>query len=219
MVKNVIAYFDGFNYYEGLRKKGWRKYYWQDIVSFVELFLRPYQELRVVRYFSAIQKDINKAERQDKFFQANKTNPKFHLILGEFRQRIRWRDIKFEGKKIGHPIKFWEEKKSDVALASYMIRDVVLNECDTIFLFSADSDITPAIEIIKEITRSKMTIKIIVFFPPENFSSDLKKIANGVHLLQNHEYKFKISQFPDEVILNDGYILSIPEKWKKYRGK
>lgn len=89
MSKKVIAYFDGFNYYEGLRKKGWRKYYWQDFVKFVELFLRPYQELEEVRYFSAIQKDVEKAKRQDKLFQANKTNPKFSLILGEFRQRTK----------------------------------------------------------------------------------------------------------------------------------
>jgi len=143
MNKKVIAYFDGFNYYEGLRKKGWRKYYWQDIVKFVELFLRPFQELEEVRYFSAIQKNEEKAKRQDKLFQANKINPKFSLILGEFKQRTKWRNVECNGRKVGREIKFWEEKKTDVALASYIIRDVVLNKCDVIFLFSADSDITP----------------------------------------------------------------------------
>ena len=76
MENKVIAYFDGFNYYEGLRKKGWKKYYWQDLVKFVEFFLRPYQELAEVRYFSAIQKDLEKAKRQDKLFQVNKINQK-----------------------------------------------------------------------------------------------------------------------------------------------
>jgi uncharacterized LabA/DUF88 family protein len=209
----VIAYFDGFNYYEGLRKKGWRCYYWQDFVKFSELFLKPYQELIEVRYFSAIQKNVEKAGRQDKLFQANKLNPKFQLILGEFKQRTKWRNVECNGKKVGREIKFWEEKKSDVALASYIIRDVVLEKCDTIFLFSADSDITPALEVIQELTNGKRRIKIIILFPPGNFSYDLKKKANKTFILENHELKIKNSQLPEEVELKDGFILKKPEKW------
>lgn len=213
MNKKVIAYFDGFNYYEGLRKKGWKKYYWQDIVKFVELFLRPYQELEEVRYFSAIQKNEEKAKRQDDFFQANKINPKFSLILGEFKQRAKWRNVECNGRKVGREIKFWEEKKTDVALASYIIRDVVLNKCDVIFLFSADSDITPALDVVQEITHSVKTIKIIVFFPPGNYSSDLSKRANKLYKLENHEYKFQSSQLPDKVTLNDDFVIEKPDKW------
>ena len=214
MSKKVIAYFDGFNYYEGLRKKGWRKYYWQDLVKFVEFFLRPHQELEQVRYFSAVQKNIEKAKRQDKFFQANKTNPKFDLILGEFKQRTKWRNIECNGKKVGREIKFWEEKKSDVALASYIIRDIVLEKCDTIFFFSADSDITPALDVVQEITTTKRGIKIIVFFPPGNNSFDLAQKANKVLRLENHENKFKHSQLPDRVTLSDGYVVEKPAKWR-----
>jgi len=209
----VIAYFDGFNYYEGLRKKGWKEYYWQDLVKFVESFLRPYQELVEVRYFSAIQKNREKAQRQDKFFQANKLNPKFQLILGEFKQRTKWRNVECNGKKVGREIKFWEEKKTDVALASYIIRDVVLRKCETIFLFSADSDITPALEVVQELINGIRRINIIIFFPPGNFSSDLKKKANKTYILENHEQKFKNSILPDELKLSDGFILKKPEKW------
>jgi len=213
MSKKVIAYFDGFNYYEGLRKKGWRKYYWQDFVKFVELFLLSYQELEEVRYFSAVQKNEEKAKRQDKLFQANKTNPKFSLILGEFKQRTKWRNVDCNGRKVGREIKFWEEKKSDVALASYIIRDVILNKCDIIFLFSADSDITPALDIVQEITHSIKTIKIIVFFPPGNYSYDLNQRADKIFRLKKHEYKFQNSQFPDKVTLNDGFVIEKPNKW------
>jgi uncharacterized LabA/DUF88 family protein len=147
MKRRVIAYFDGFNYYEGLRKKGWR-------------------------------------------------------------------NIECNGKKVGREIRFWEEKKSDVALASYMIRDVALNKCDTIFLFSADSDLTPALDIIQEIAAHLKQLRIIVFFPPGNYSHDLKNKANKVMHLENHEYKFKASQFPDIVTLPDGYRIKKPIKWR-----
>jgi uncharacterized LabA/DUF88 family protein len=176
--------------------------------------MRPYQELEEVRYFSAIQKNLEKAKRQDKLFQANKMNPKFNLILGEFRRRTRWRNIDCNGKKVGRKIKYWEEKKSDVALASYIIRDVVLNKCDTIFLFSADSDLTPALDVIQEITNSYKRIKIIIFFPPENYSIDLYKKASKIIKLENHEIKFQSSQLPDKITLSDGFVIEKPEKWK-----
>lgn len=214
MSQKVIAYFDGFNYYEGLRKKGWKKYYWQDLVQFVEYFLRPHQQLEQVRYFSAIQKHPEKAKRQDKLFQANKLNPKFSLTLGDFKQRTKWRKIDCNGRKVSREILFWEEKKSDVALASYIIRDVALGKCDVIFLFSADSDITPALDVVQEITSTKKNVKIIVFFPPGNFSYDLKQKANKSFKLENHEYKFQNSQLPDEVTLKDGFKLTRPDKWK-----
>jgi len=110
MENKVIAYFDGFNYYEGLRNKHWRKYYWQDLVKFVELFLKPYQLLEKVRYFSAIQKDQDKAKRQDLFFQANNLNPKFSYTLGQFYKKHRWRKVDCNGKKVSKQIHFWEEK-------------------------------------------------------------------------------------------------------------
>ena len=95
-----------------------------------------------------------------------------------------------------------------------MIRDIVLSKCDAIFLFSADSDITPAFDVIQEITSSTRTIKIIVLFPPGNYSYDLSCRANKVIRLDRHEYKFRSSQFPDSVELNSGYVVNKPEKWK-----
>ena len=55
MVKQrVIVYVDGFNFYYGLRNDiRWKRYYWLDIVSLFEKFLRPNQELVAVKYFSA----------------------------------------------------------------------------------------------------------------------------------------------------------------------
>lgn len=209
--KKVMAYFDGFNYYEALRAKKWRHYYWQDFVKFCELFLRSYQELESIRYFTAIQHNKEKADRQDLLFQANKINPKFDCYFGDFRKRYKWKNIDFNGKKRGVKIEYWEEKKSDVALASYMIRDVAMKKCDVSFLFCADSDLTPAIDVIKELSPIH---KIIVFFPPGSYSYDLRNKATKIYLLENHEFKFKQSLLPTEVILPNEYVLKQPDKWK-----
>lgn len=214
MKRKVIAYFDGHNFYEGIRNKGWKKYYWQDIVTFTEQFLKKDQELVEVKYFSAIQKDAGKASRQDKFFQANRQNPKFHLILGKFRPRKRWRNVKVDGKRVGVEIQFWEEKKSDVALGCHMVRDICLGNCDTIMLFSADSDFTPALNLCREVAKDQMDLRIVICFPPSNFSSDLHKKANIIHKLEDHEPKFSGSQLPGEITLQNGYVLKKPTEWQ-----
>ena len=55
-----------------------------DVVSLFEKFMRPTQELIAVKYFSARPDNPDKNARQYSFFQANKENPKFKLILGKF---------------------------------------------------------------------------------------------------------------------------------------
>lgn len=85
--QRVIIYIDGFNFYYGLKTAPWKKYYWLDIVKLMESFLRPNQELIAVKYFSARPTDVGKRKRQDAFFQANKENPKFKLILGKYLKR------------------------------------------------------------------------------------------------------------------------------------
>ena len=46
--------------------------------------MRPNQELVAVKYFSAKPEDLEQSLRQNAFFQANKENSKFKLILGKY---------------------------------------------------------------------------------------------------------------------------------------
>jgi len=209
--KRVIAYFDGFNFYEGLRSKGWRHYYWLDLFKFCEQFLKRHQTLEAVRYFSAVQHNAEKALRQNIFFQANKMNDKFDLTLGVFKRRNKWKTIRTGGRRTSVNIEFWEEKKSDVSIASYMIRDVVLDKCDVTFLICADGDLTPPLDVIKELNPNH---KLIVFFPPQTFSYDLRNKANKFVLLERHEEKFRNSLLPEKMTLANGHVLECPDKWK-----
>ena len=75
--QRVIVYVDGFNFYFGIKSKKWKRFYWLDFVKFFSSFLKPYQELVEVNYFSARPTDHGKQDRQDKLFSANKINHKF----------------------------------------------------------------------------------------------------------------------------------------------
>ena len=87
--KKVIVYVDGFNFYYGLKASPkWKRYYWLDIVGFFEKFLKPNQELIAVKYFSARPDDPEANVNQGCFFQANKENPRFRLILGTYLKKV-----------------------------------------------------------------------------------------------------------------------------------
>ena len=91
-------YVDGFNFYYGLRKNRWRK-------------------LVAVKYFSARVEDDGKSLRQNAFFQANQMNPKFKLILGKYLRKT------FKCKECGFLNDTYEEKESDVRIATQVVAD------------------------------------------------------------------------------------------------
>lgn len=203
--KRVIVYVDGFNFYFGLKSSKWKKYYWLDLVSFFSNFIKPHQVLVQVNYFSAIPHDKGKADRQDLFFSANKLNPRFKLHLGKFLEK----KVTCRACKNSHVS--YEEKESDVRIATTMISDIVNDKCDISILVSADSDLIPPIEFIQEYTP---THKIFVYFPPKRFSNDLINKSNGYIKLERHEEKFLKSMLPDEIIHpSSQYRIKRPEKW------
>ncbi len=202
-MQRVNVYIDGFNFYFGLRGKGWKKYYWLDVHKFCFQFLKPHQQLENIYYCTAVQHNKGKKDRQDLFFTANKQNPKFHLIFGKFLQK----EVSYGGNKY----KTFEEKQTDVNIAVEMIRGVILNKCDASILISADSDLTPPINLIRELDPNH---KIYVFFPPKRYSNDLANKADGVIQLERYEQRFKSSLLSDTVKLANGYIIERPIDWK-----
>ena len=207
--QKVIVYIDGFNFYYGLKRNlRWRRYYWLDIVKFFEMFMKPGQELVSLKYFSAKPDNIDKALRQNAFFQANKENPKFHLILGKYlRKSIRCYNC-------GNMIQTYEEKESDVRIATQIVDDANNHRCDIAIVVSADSDMIPAIEL-----AIQTGTKVFVYFPPFHHSNSLSSISTSrVINLERYESRFRQCILPDTVHLtSSGFDLVIPSKWKTYQ--
>lgn len=207
--QKVIVYIDGFNFYYGLKKNpSWKKYYWLDVVSFFEKFMRPNQELIAVKYFSAKPANIYKSLNQNAFFQANKENSKFKLILGKY---LKKEITCFNCNKIIHT---FEEKETDVRIATQIVADAYKKNCDVSIIVSADSDMIPAIELVLDINH-----KIFVYFPPNQFSNDLSTIGSSSAItLFRYESRFKKSLLPEEIEIQGGnYTIKIPDKWKNFK--
>ena len=107
-----------------------------------------------------------------------------------------------------------EEKKTDVNISVRMIADCVLDATDTIVLVSADSDLVPPLEFIQKQYPEK---RIKVYFPPSNFSCDLKD--NLTHhsskpvLMYKNERRFRDAIMPD-VVTDGTKRYEVPEKWR-----
>ena len=214
--KRVTFYVDGFNFYFGLKrtKKSepeWKRYYWINIVKLFESFLGEGQILEKVIYFTASPLSPQKNSRQSAFLNANKllNGERFEIVRGKYLEKhIICPYCKGD---IARP----EEKKTDVNISVRMIADCVLDKTDTIALVSADSYLVPPVEFIQKHYPQKA---IKIYFPPSNYSSDLKD--NLLHhrskpvLLLKNKKRFEFSVMPN-IVQNELKKYTIPEKWKE----
>lgn len=189
-----------------MKSKKWKQFYWLDTVKFCSSFVRSHQELIEVNYFSAVQKDAGKHQRQDLFFLANLQQEKFKLHLGKYLSK------KQKCNSCGVKFKVHEEKETDVRIAIQMVKDVVQDKCDISILISADSDLVPPIEFIREYNPKH---KIITYFPPNRFSNNLDQLSNKIIKLDSCFLQFENAVLADEIILKEnGYKIKRPDKLK-----
>lgn len=91
--KKVVFYFDGFNFYNGLKdfsltRKNWKDYFWLDFVKFCSRFVFEHdgQVLHKVKYFTAPPSNEKKRSKQSALLNANKilNNQLFEVINGHY---------------------------------------------------------------------------------------------------------------------------------------
>lgn len=200
----VMVYVDGFNLYFGLKDKGWRRFYWLDQQRLARNLLKPNQALVGVRYFTSdIKAGTDKHQRQQVYLDALAVHCDLLTIV---RGRYLLKDR--QCRRCGDVAKIPEEKKTDVNIAAHMIVDAFTNRFDTAILVSGDSDLVPPIEMIRLHHAEK---RVLVAFPPNRKSDDLKRIAHGSFWIS--EKTFRISLLPDPVVKPNGYRLCRPATW------
>ena len=215
-MKRVIFYFDGFNFYNGLKDSAeneskWKNYYWIDLFKFCQQFVFVHEgnELVAVKYFTAPPQNLQKRSRQSAFLSANK------LLNGD-------KFIVYQGHNTTKEVECFatcrqkfsipEEKCTDVSLALNILIDCSEDIVDTIILVTADSDQIPTIKMLKSKFPHK---KLKVYFPPIRNSTDIRNQVGQVVFLENHEEKFKVAMMPGEV--TDGIKkYTRPAEWKSY---
>jgi uncharacterized LabA/DUF88 family protein len=204
--RRVISYIDGFNLYFGLKSKGWQKYYWLDPVALSSSLLKPGQVLRHCHYFTAridrSGRSSQNAEQQKIWLDALDTLSRQTSHYGHYLQK-RQTCRKCDASWIDY-----EEKMTDVNIASQLLSDAYEDKFDTALVISADSDLTMPIKIIRQRLLNK---RIIVVFPPRRSSHKLRETANACFTIG--AAKLRKSRLPDTITTDSGRTLNRPVAW------
>ena len=222
---NTIVYIDGFNLYYSLKNT---PYKWLNVEALVKLVLDPsWHNIVQIKYFTAHvkrkQKDSSNVIRQNMYLRTIQKLKKVEIIYGKFKKRhinislvIKNPEKLNQVKKIiGNnitPFFKYEEKETDVNIATHVIYDCCKEDISSIVLLSNDTDLKLPLWF----ARTKLKKRVVVITPTTKESGsivsleghqDLQKIANkNISLTEEH---LKNSQFPN--VVNGIYK---PKSWR-----
>lgn len=211
----VKVYVDGFNLYYGLRGESGRR--WLDLSA---LFARvlPDDEVVGIEYFTALVKpepgDPGKRDRQRLYVRALQTIPHLEVHYGLFLRKKKTRPLVAPAPD-EEPIrrfKDWEEKGSDVNLASRLLVDGFTGEYEAAAVVSNDGDLKMPVEIVREVLQRPVTV-----INPRN--SRRSAALSPDPLPENARYirlsmtDIEESQFSEAVATAAGRELVKPEGW------
>ena len=177
--------------YDPLR---WREVLWLDLEKLAESFIRPDQELILVKYFTArITKPPAKQQRQNDYLEALDTLPKYQKIEGEYQYNEK--ECQSCHNKLPDP----REKQSDVNLATAILVDAIEDNFDTAYLLAVDSDYKAPLEYIKNKYPRK---RVIAEFVETNFSNTISNLCYKTYKINQN--RLLNCQLPNIVITRNG---------------
>ena len=209
-MNKIEVFIDGFNLYHGIRDcnktSTYRKVLWLDLASFLKSVLIHSNEdiLNGIYYFTALPKDAKDREERHKKYCEVLTDSGVHIIYGTYKTK------KIKCRLCHKTFATYEEKETDVNIALYMLKRGIEDGYDKAVLFSGDSDLAPAVEKASELFPQK---KFQVLFPiNRNRSKRLKKM-NVLEPIYPYLLYYKKNQFPENVYLKNGSIITRPSEW------
>jgi uncharacterized LabA/DUF88 family protein len=207
--RRTIVYIDGFNLYYGA-VRGTPALKWLDIARFCKP-LRPNDDLQVIRYFSALIEGSTRAN-QETYLKALSTTPLVDIILGKFKRKTLKCGVAACTAAGPRLYDTREEKRTDVNIAIFMLDDAYRDLCDQLVIFSGDSDLVPAVNMVRLRFPEK---RIVVYVPSQNptrgAAVELRTSAH-VHKTLPLQILSK-AQFPDQIPDGAGGLLSRPATW------
>jgi uncharacterized LabA/DUF88 family protein len=200
--ERIIVYVDGFNLYFGMKEAGFDNCKWLDINKLVTNLMLPTQELVLVKYFtSRVNNNPDKQKRQTTYIEAIETSG-IKVFYGHYQSNH------LTCRKCGAIWVTYNEKMTDVNLATQMIIDAFADKYDVAMLISGDSDLVPPIQ---EIHKNFIKKRVFVAFPPKRYNASVASVAKGS--LTIGRKKLVDSQFPYEVKKENGFVLKKPKDW------
>ena len=97
---------------------------------------------------------------------------------------------------------------TDVNIATQLLIDAFEDRFDTALIISGDSDLTTPIRRVRQRFPNR---RLIVAFPPNRRSDQLRKAAHGYVVIGADSLRQNV--LPDEILTTDGFVLRRPVEW------
>lgn len=202
--ERLMVYVDGFNLYHGLHDTSGRQHLWLDLVALAQS-LRPRHRLVGVKYFTAsVLNDPSAQSRQDHYIDAlSSLHPEVvKVVLGRYQAKTK------RCLECGKEYISYEEKETDVNLATSIVVDALKGDFDAALIISADSDVGPAV---KAARLNNPRLFIAAAFPPGRNSQELKTLMPASFRIGSN--KIRGAQMDDEFHAA-GKQFRRPTKWR-----
>lgn len=204
LFERVACYIDGFNLYHGLQSDERCKHHrWLDLWSFCSSLMEKGEILGRVVYCTAVPDwDRGKHDRHRTYIAALESRG-VTVVEGRFQP-----DAVACRATCQELWNAYNEKMTDVNLATTMFIDAVADRFDRAYLITGDSDQVPTIKALAAFDRPR---PVTVVFPPKRTSEHLRQIAD-----QNRRLgwkSFRSHQLPDTIRLDSGRTIRRPARW------
>ena len=203
-----IVYIDGFNLYYGSVKD--TPYKWLNLERLFTM-LRKDDDIQAIRYFTAMIVGPRQANQQT-YLNALATLPRVEVILGLFKPQTK--KCHHTGCTLPQPRLFttYEEKRTDVNIGLHMLDDAYADLCDRLILVTGDSDLVPAIYMVKSRFPKK---QVTVYVPARDLTrgaaTEIRGAADKDKTLPNE--MIERSQFPANIPDGHGGMIQKPADW------
>lgn len=200
--ERIIVYVDGFNMYFGMLDAGFDYCKWLNLKLLAENLLKPNQEIIAVKYFtSRVGNNPDKQKRQTTYIEALESVG-VAIFYGHYQTDS------VECLRCSNIWPKYNEKMTDVNIATHMLVDAYQDNYDCAMLISGDSDLVPPIRAVHDNFKQK---RVFVAFPPKRHNQTVALVAKGSMTIGRK--KIVDSQFDKEIIKKDGYKLTKPNDW------
>jgi uncharacterized LabA/DUF88 family protein len=176
----VSAFIDGFNFYHAVHDLGQPHLKWVNLRSLVETFApAPQYTISNIYYFSAFATWRPGAYARHRQFIAALRAAGVVTVMGRFKEKPR--GCNACGRRwVDH-----EEKETDVNIALHLLLKAHQDEYDRAFLISGDSDLAPAVRMVRSEFPTK---QVRILMPPaRGYSMDLVNSAGGLKAAKKME--------------------------------
>lgn len=206
-MEKICVYIDGFNLYHSIDDTGQQHLKWLDLSSLSKLLVHNISGVSIekIYYFTAYAqwKDNNSLKRHKDYVAALKARG-VTVIFGKFKNKHK------RCKSCGCEWVAHEEKETDVNIALRLYDDAVNNIFDTGLVITADTDLAPALRLVKE----KTTKNIVAVFPPG------RQFVNALIMSARQNIRISLDmlrrcQLPDSIVLESGRVVVRPDKYRE----